>query len=75
MCYGGWKAIVKKKKEINVAFLNNTMQFVTHLNLKRRNKIKSLSKNENKAFAEKLSISNRTFLALNLHSQMNARQL
>lgn len=28
-CYEGWRAVVKKKKEINVAFLNNTRQFVT----------------------------------------------
>lgn len=44
------------------------------MNLK-RNKIKSLSKNENKSLAEKLNTSDRTLLALNLHTQMNARQL
>lgn len=27
-CYEGWRAVVKKK-EIHVAFLNNTKQFVT----------------------------------------------
>lgn len=62
---------MKKKKDSNVAFLNNTMQLVTH----ELEKTKPLSKNDNKGLAEKFNISDRTFLALNLHIQMNARQL
>lgn len=27
---GGWRVVVKKKKGINVDFLNNAMQLVTH---------------------------------------------